>query len=70
MFKATSTSEEKSGTESTDATEKRENLINYSDSEEDEEDNETLQEKIERLALESSDGDEDFVSNRDVAEVN
>ncbi|XP_050455986.1 uncharacterized protein LOC126853900 isoform X4 [Cataglyphis hispanica] len=64
--KATSTSEEKSVTESTDNTEKQRNLINHSESEEDEElndedeDEETLEEKIDRLALESSDEDEDF----------
>ncbi|KAL6428875.1 hypothetical protein ACFW04_008009 [Cataglyphis niger] len=57
--KATSTSEEKSVTESTDNTEKQRNLINHSESEEDE-DEETLEEKIDRLALESSDEDEDF----------
>ncbi|KAL6428871.1 hypothetical protein ACFW04_008009 [Cataglyphis niger] len=56
---ATSTSEEKSVTESTDNTEKQRNLINHSESEEDE-DEETLEEKIDRLALESSDEDEDF----------
>ncbi|XP_072764956.1 uncharacterized protein [Anoplolepis gracilipes] len=64
--KATTTSEEKSGTESTDATEKQGNLISYSESEEDEkemkndEEEETLKEKIDRLALETSDEDEDF----------
>ncbi|XP_072764955.1 uncharacterized protein [Anoplolepis gracilipes] len=63
---ATTTSEEKSGTESTDATEKQGNLISYSESEEDEkemkndEEEETLKEKIDRLALETSDEDEDF----------
>ncbi|XP_029677430.1 uncharacterized protein LOC115244149 isoform X1 [Formica exsecta] len=63
---ATITSEEKSVTESTDNTEKQRNLINHSESEENEEindedkDEETLEEKINRLALESSDEDEDF----------
>lgn len=63
----TTTSEEKSATESTDATEKQENMTSCSESEEDEknEEEETLKEKIDRLALESSDEDEDFdVSNR------
>lgn len=64
-------------TESTDNTEKQRNLINHSEPEEDEEmndddededeDEETLEEKIDRLALESSDEDEDFdVSNRNI----
>lgn len=58
----TTTSEEKSATESTDATEKQENMTSCSESEEDEknEEEETLKEKIDRLALESSDEDEDF----------
>lgn len=67
FFKPT-TSEEKSATESTDTMEKQENLTSCSESEEDEknEEEETLKEKIDRLALESSDEDEDFdVSNRD-----
>ncbi|XP_070172000.1 clumping factor A isoform X3 [Polyergus mexicanus] len=61
--KATTTSEEKSVTESTDNTEKQRNLISHSESEEmndKDEDEETLEEKINRLALESSDEDEDF----------
>lgn len=74
FFKVTTTSEEKSVTESTDDTEKPRNLISDSDSEENEEEmedkqekKETLEEKIDRLASESSDEDEDFdVSNRDV----
>ncbi|XP_070171991.1 uncharacterized protein [Polyergus mexicanus] len=60
---ATTTSEEKSVTESTDNTEKQRNLISHSESEEmndKDEDEETLEEKINRLALESSDEDEDF----------
>jgi len=67
FFKPTTTSEEKSATESTDA-EKQGNLTSCSESEEGEEneEEETLKEKIDRLALESSDEDEDFdVSNRD-----
>lgn len=58
----TTTSEEKSATESTDATEKQGNLTSSSESEEDEEneEEETLKEKIDRFALESSDEDEDF----------
>lgn len=73
FFKATITSEEKSVTESTDNTEKQRNLISHSESEgneeinDEDEDEETLEEKINRLALESSDEDEDFdVSNRDI----
>ncbi|XP_011256743.2 transcription initiation factor TFIID subunit 11 isoform X1 [Camponotus floridanus] len=60
----TTTSEEKSATESTDATEKQENLTSCSESssseDEKNEEEETLKEKIDRLALESSDEDEDF----------
>ncbi|GAB1859547.1 hypothetical protein CAJAP_00626 [Camponotus japonicus] len=57
----TTTSEEKSATESTNA-EKQGNLTSCSESEEGEEneEEETLKEKIDRLALESSDEDEDF----------
>ncbi|XP_011687603.1 PREDICTED: acidic repeat-containing protein isoform X2 [Wasmannia auropunctata] len=53
----TTTSEEKSVTESMDSTEK---LKDSSSESEEEEKEETLDEKIDRLALDSSEGDEDF----------
>lgn len=56
-------------TESTDAAEKQENLTSESEDEENEEE-ETLKEKIDRLALENSDEDENFdVSNRGINEI-
>ncbi|XP_011687604.1 PREDICTED: rRNA biogenesis protein rrp36 isoform X3 [Wasmannia auropunctata] len=55
--KVTTTSEEKSVTESMDSTEK---LKDSSSESEEEEKEETLDEKIDRLALDSSEGDEDF----------
>lgn len=62
FFKVTTTSEEKSVTESMDSTVKSKDSASESEEEEKEE---TLREKIDRLALENSENDEDFdVSNQ------
>lgn len=62
LFKTTTISEERSVMESTDSTTKLQDSTNESEEEEEEE---TLNEKIDRLALETSGDDEDFdVSDR------